>query len=104
MLAFLGNRKSYFENLNVKLVKENKNFWGKVAPLFSNKIKCTEIITLNENKDIISNAKKVAETFHGLFSNVVKTLNIFKNHFLFLEHFKLIQPSNPSRNFSREIF
>ena len=54
----------------------------KVAPLFSNKIKSKERITLIENENIISNDKKVAETFHELFSNVVKCLNISQNPYL----------------------
>ena len=39
-------------------------------------------ITHTENKNIISNDKKVAETFHEFFSNNVKTLNISKNPYL----------------------
>ena len=37
-------------------------------------------MALNENKNIISVDKKAAETFHSLFSNVVKTLNIYQTH------------------------
>ena len=35
-------KRSYFENLNIKIVRNNKIFWKKVAPLFSNKIKSKE--------------------------------------------------------------
>ena len=76
------SKRSYFENLNVKLVRDNKKFWKNVAPLFSNKIKSKERITLIENENIISSDKKVAETFHEFFSNVVKCLNIFQNPYL----------------------
>ena len=44
------------------------------------------------HENIISNDKKVAETFHEFFGNVSKT------HILFLEHLKLIQSSNPLKN------
>ena len=87
------SKRSYFENLNVKLVRDNKKFWKNVAPLFSNKIRSKERITLIENQNIISNYKKVAKTFH-------KCCKIFpKTHILFLEHFHLIHCSNPLINF-----
>ena len=35
-----------------------------------------------ENENIISNDKKVAETFHEFFSSVVKCLNISQNPYL----------------------
>ena len=50
--------------------------------LFSNKIKSKERITFIENENIISNDKKVTETFHEFFSNVVKILNISQNPYL----------------------
>ena len=76
------SRRSYFENLNVTLVRDKKKFWKNVAPLFSNKIKSKERITLIENENIISNDKKVAETFLEFFSNVVKSSNISQNPYL----------------------
>ena len=72
-------KKSYFENLDVQLLRYNKNFWKNVALIFSNKIKSKERITLIENENTISNDKKVAENFHEFFSNVLKTLNISQN-------------------------
>ena len=75
------SKRSYFENLNVKLVRDNKTFWKNVAPLFSNKIKSKERITLIENENIISNDKKVAKTFHEFFRNV-KCLDISQNPYL----------------------
>ena len=76
------SKRFYFENFNVKLVRDNKKFWKNVASLFSNEIKSKERITLIENENIISNDKKVAETSHKFFSNVVKCLNIFQNPYL----------------------
>ena len=73
------SKRSYFENLNAKLVRDDKKFWKNVTSLFSNEIKCKERITLIENENIISSDKKVAETFHKFFSNVAKCLNIFQN-------------------------
>ena len=77
-------KRPYFENLNVKLGKDNKNFQKNVAPLFSSKIKSKERITLIENENIISNDKKVAVTVNEFFGNIVKCLNISQNlYFIF---------------------
>ena len=35
------SKRSYFENLKVKLVRDHKKVWKNLAPLFSNKIKST---------------------------------------------------------------
>ena len=79
---FRKSKRSYFENLNVKLARDNKKFWKNAEPLFPNKIRSKERITLIENENIISNDKKVDETFHEFFSNVLKCLNIFQNPYL----------------------
>ena len=73
------SKRSYFENLDVQLLRDNKKFWKKVVPPFSNKINSKGRITLIENKNIISDDIKVAATFRELFSNVVKTLIISQN-------------------------
>ena len=51
-------------------------------PLFSNKIKSKEKVTLIENNNIISDDKKVDETLDEFFINGVKTLNISRNPYL----------------------
>ena len=69
-------KKSYFESLDAKFVKDNKNFWKRISPLFSNKIKSKEKIPLVENDEIISSDIEVAKTFQNSFSSIVKNLNI----------------------------
>ena len=54
---FRKSKRSYIENLNVKLVRDSKKCWKNVAPLFSNKTKSKEKITLIENEIIILNDK-----------------------------------------------
>ena len=93
------SKRFYLENLNLKLVRDNKKVWKNAAPLFSNKINSKEKITLTENENIISNDIKRAEIFHEFFINVVKCLNISQNPYFISEHLKLIQFSNPLRNF-----
>ena len=74
------SKNSYFQKLNVKLVRDNKNIRKNVALLFSNKIKSNYRTTLIDF--IISNNTKIVETFQELFSNVVKSLNDSKNRYL----------------------
>ena len=70
------SKRSDFESLDVKFVKDNKKFWIKISPLSSNKIKSKEKITLVENNEIISSDIEVANTFQNFFSSIVKNLNI----------------------------
>ena len=69
------SKKSYFESLDTKFVKDNEKFWKIISPLFSNKIKSKEKITLVENDEIISSDIEVAKTFQNFFSSIVKNLN-----------------------------
>ena len=70
------SKRSDFESLDVKFVKDNKKFWIKISPLSSNKIKSKEKITLVENNETISSDIEVANTFQNFFSSIVKNLNI----------------------------
>ena len=70
------SKKSYFESLDVKFVNYNKTFWKIISPLFSNKIKSKEKITLVENDEITLSDVEVAKTFQNFFSSIVKHLNI----------------------------
>ena len=42
-------KRNYYENLNLNDISDNKKFWTTVKPLFCNKIKSVENITLDEN-------------------------------------------------------
>ena len=70
------NKKDYFENLDVKSVTDNKMSWKTVVPLFSNKSKRSNKITLSENEKLIINDQKCAEVFNNYFNSIVKELNI----------------------------
>ena len=52
------NKKDYFETLDMKSVTDNKMFWKTVAPLFSNKSKASNKITLSENEKLITPEKR----------------------------------------------
>ena len=73
-------KRSYYENLHLKEITDSKKFWATVTPLFSNKIKSTEYITLEENGKIISNDKELARIFNEFFVNMVPNLGINTNH------------------------
>ena len=70
------NKKDYFETLDIKSVTDNKIFWKTVAPLFSNKSKASNKITLSENEKLITNDQKCAEVFNNYFNSIVEELNI----------------------------
>ena len=52
-------KREYFENLDIKKVNDNKNFWKVVKPLFTNSSKTNMKITLVENDEIILDDKKL---------------------------------------------
>ena len=56
-------KRSYFENLDIKNLSGNRKFWGTVKPLFSNKVRSNDYITLNENNLLIRNEYKIAKYF-----------------------------------------
>ena len=73
-------KRSSYENLDLKEITDSKKFWATVKPFFSNKIKLTEYITLEENGKLISNDKELARIFNEFFVNLVLNLGINTNH------------------------
>ena len=53
--------------MDLKDITDSKKFRATVKPLFSNEIKSTECITLDENGKIISNDKELVGIFNGHF-------------------------------------
>ena len=64
----------------LKNIINSKKYWATVKPLFSNKIKSTEHITLEENEKIINNDKELARIFNEFFVNTVPNIRISTNH------------------------
>ena len=55
-------KKSYFNNLDLKILNDNRKFWKKIKPLFSDKQKNLHgDIILIENETTISKENEVAE-------------------------------------------
>ena len=69
-------KKRYYNNLDLKLITDNKTFWKTIKPLFSDKNNICRKITLIENNEILSNDTKVAEVMDDFFSNTVANLDI----------------------------
>ena len=73
-------KKNYFNNIDLKRITDNKQFWKTIKPFFSDKHNISRKITLIEDDEIISNDIKVAETMNDFFINSVKKLNINGYH------------------------
>ena len=76
-------RKKYFDTLDVNKVTGNKNFWKNIKPLFSEKRKFANKITLEDSEEnILSDDTLVSEELEIFFKNATKTLNINENPYI----------------------
>ena len=84
------NKKTYYDNLDVKNVTDNKMFWKTVKPYLSDKSIKSDKIHLNENGELIKSESETAEVLNNFFSNIVKNLKIpeFENRDLNAENIK----------------
>ena len=72
------NKKQFHVCLNVNRITDNKNFLRVFKPNFPNKIVGTNRVILRDDGKIISDTKKVADTFNKFFENIGNTLKIDK--------------------------
>ena len=71
----------YYNNLDLKVFENNKLFWKRIKPLFSDKQKGMKSgIVLIDNNVVISDPNCVAEKLNNFFIDAVDNLNI--EHFL----------------------
>ena len=73
-----GTKTKYFNNLNPKVIIDNKKFWSAVKPLFSDKKKAMNTIVLYERGKIIKNYKRVSEVLNKYFTNFTKSIKVKK--------------------------
>ena len=71
-------RKEFFNNLDPKIVNDNKKFYSVLQPHFTGKSKLKSKITLVENNEIISDDQKIAEILNNNFVDAVSNLGIEK--------------------------
>ena len=70
-------KKKYYNNLDLKIFNDNKKFWKRIKPLFSEKQKVLQRdIILVDNDKIISDKQKVAEKLNNFFIESVDNLDI----------------------------
>ena len=86
------NKKQYYGSLNVNRITDNKNFWRLVKPNFSNKIVGANRVILRDGGKIISNAKKVPDTFNKFLVNIGNTLKIDKDKWFLVETNDIFDP------------
>ena len=60
-------KKDYYTNLNVKDIVDNKQFWRTVKPLFSDKPKSNEKITLVEDETVTTQDEQNADLLNIFF-------------------------------------
>ena len=68
-------KRSYYAQLDNKIVIDNRKFWKAVSLLFLKKTFRKESTILKERGKTIADNKKIAETFNNFCSNIVKNLN-----------------------------
>ena len=70
-------KKKYYNDLDLKILDDNKKFWQKVKPLFSDKqVILQQNIVIVEGDKIISGNMEVAEKLNNFFVKAVENLNI----------------------------
>ena len=71
-----STKRTYFNNLDIRKVTDNRTFWKTVVPLFSNKFSKSEKINLTEGNKTISNDDELCRVFNNFFSKTVDELKI----------------------------
>ena len=71
-------KRSYFSELDNRVLKDNRKFWKTVNPLFSEKAYQKESITIisKDTEETITKNEELAETFNSFFSSMVDNLKI----------------------------
>ena len=82
-------KRAYYSSLNMHDVTDNKTFWRKLKPLYSEKVNLqTKNLLVEKANDlsdpeissevekVISNDMAIAETFNELFVNIVPSLKL----------------------------
>ena len=71
-------KRNYYNNLDIKVFKDNKKFWKKIKPLLSGKNSFKNNITIIDDGKVISDKKEVAEILNIYFIEAVENLEIEK--------------------------
>ena len=85
-----STKRTYFNNLDIRKVTDNRTFWKTVVPLFSNKFSKSEKINLTEGNKTISNDDELCRVFNTFFSKTVDELQILN-----ISNYKLDNTNDP---------
>ena len=70
-------KRKYYNNLDLRMFEDNKTFWRRIKPLFSEKNKMLpKDIIIVENNTVTSNNAEVAEKLNNFFIEAVEKLDI----------------------------
>ena len=73
----VNEKKKHYNNLDLKVLDDNKTFWKSIKPLFSNKQNVSQKnIVIVEKDKIISKNEEVAEKLNNFFIKAVEDLEI----------------------------
>ena len=68
-------KRNYYNNLDINIFNDNKKFWQRVRPLFSDKQKSIQKeFILIENDEVITNVNEVAEKMNNFFIETIENL------------------------------
>ena len=73
-------KRKYYNNLDLKCLKDNRTFWRAVKPLFSEKCATSDKIILVESNKILNDQNLVSDTINTFFTNVTKSRGIEDNY------------------------
>ena len=69
-------KRNYYNDLDLSNVTDNRKFWKTIRPLFANKIKVKNKITLNEDSKYTKDDQKVANIFNSFFVNTASSFKM----------------------------
>ncbi len=72
-------KKEYYNNIDIKLLNDNRKFWKNIKPFFSEKQKKLSKLILVENDLIISNDCKISEILNDFFIDTISNLELGGN-------------------------
>ena len=72
-------KRNYYNDLDLSNLTDNGKFWKTKRPLFANKIKIKNKITLNEDSKSTKDDQQVVNIFSSFFVNTASSLNITYN-------------------------
>ena len=84
-----NTKRTYFNNLDIEKVTDNRKFWKTVIPIFSIKSSKSEKINLTERNKTTPNDDELRRVFNNFFLETVDELKILK-----ISRYKLLNANN----------